>query len=159
MCCTPGQVIVVSDIVNEGKSQKDKLWFFSIDRLDLFLLGIPINVIGVLYVIFVLKEVERKPDIELKRVDNPTFQNKNETEGNSVARDNEIPPNGCLIDLFDPSLVVHRENGEQEIIIFLVILYLVSAGVISGRFYSSQSSIRVTFSKIFALKWLCRGLN
>lgn len=105
--------------------------------LDFFLLGIPINVIGVLYIIFGLKEVERESVIELKAVDNP-----------NAIRDNDHPvekkSKGFLRDFFDPTMIFQcikviikkRKYGEQVVIIFLIILYSISAGAIQGRFHN-----------------------
>lgn len=116
--------------------------------LELFILCIPINVAGIFYIIFGMKEIERKPTIELKGVDNPTFQNGNETvlpEENGTTRDNDHPvekkSKGFLRDFFDPTVAIQcinvitkkRKNGEQTVIIFLIVLHFISIGVAQGN--------------------------
>lgn len=82
----------------------------------------------------------------MKGVDNPTFHNGTDTEGNGVAHDNERPTEkkskGFLRDFFDPTMALQcievitkkRLNGEQAIIIFLIILHFISIGVAQGWF-------------------------
>lgn len=117
--------------------------------LDIFLICLPINLAGIFYIIFGMKEVENKPSMELKGVDNPTFTRPNETETNGGTRENElqnghqpeVKSKGFLRDFFDPTVALQaarvilrkREYGAQAVIIFLIIIQFISVGIASGN--------------------------
>lgn len=123
---------------------------------ELLLICIPINLAGVLYVIFCLKEVERpkKDEIELSPgVDNPGFENVErnlqlrETQNTNGHREMSIsisePKNqpNCLLDFFNPVVAVEcvkvlmrkRENKGRATVILLFAMYFIAIGPSFGE--------------------------
>lgn len=117
---------------------------------------IPINLIGVFYILFVLKEVKReKEEIELNSgVDNPAFDN----DGRLQLRESQNPSGGrsmsisvnepkkqttCyfLLDFFNPIVAVQciqvllrkRENQGRATVILLFVMYFIAIGPAFGE--------------------------
>lgn len=116
---------------------------------------IPINLIGVFYILFILKEVKRdKEEIEMGAgVDNPAFdtdghlqlretQNANGSRNLSisVSQQPENRPN-FLIDFFNPIVAVQcvqvlmrkRENQGRATVILLFVMYFIAIGPAFGE--------------------------
>lgn len=110
---------------------------------------IPINLIGVLYIIFVLKEVKReKPAIDNAGVDNPGFDNASNDNVLHI-RDPQIrkktskpeKETNFLVDFFNPIVAVQcvqvimrkRENQGRAIVILLFVMYFVAIGPAFGE--------------------------
>lgn len=112
---------------------------------------IPINLIGVFYILFVLKEVKRrKSDMELSEsgVDNPAFDNdgqmhiRENANGHraSITVDGEKKPN-FLVDFFNPIVAVQciqvimrkRENQGRATVILLFVMYFIAIGPAFGE--------------------------
>lgn len=110
---------------------------------ELILLCIPINLIGILYILFVLKEVKR--DTNKNENDNPTYENDpqihvHESQNSSdhrLSASAEIKKErNCLVNFFNPIVVIQsykflmqkRKNKGQVFLIFLLILYFVAIG-------------------------------
>lgn len=138
----------------------------------LLLICIPINLIGVFYIIFVLKEVKRenKEEIELTPgVDNPAFDNAErnlhlrETQNANGNRELALTmtdepskkPQNCLIDFFNPIVAVEcvkvlmrkRENQGRAIVILLFVTYFIAIGPAFG-----EEPQEYNFTRI-ALNW------
>lgn len=136
---------------------------------ELLLICIPINLAGVLYVIFCLKEVERpkKEEIELPGVDNPAFENAErnlqlrETQNANGHREMTISisepkkqPN-CLLDFFNPIVAVEcvkvlmrkRENQGRATVILLFVMYFIAIGPSFGEEPNEYNFTRI------ALNW------
>lgn len=132
------------------------LFFSVLKTLDLLLICIPINFIGILYIIFVLKEGKSlKPAAEENGVDNPTFENIdiNDTAAHrpantkdqrsaSVAKDKgEEKKKNFIIDFFNPIVAVQciqvimrkRENKGRSIVILLFVMYFIAIGPSFGE--------------------------
>lgn len=113
---------------------------------------IPINLIGVLYIIFVLKEVKReKPAIERSGVDNAGFENTSNdnilhireaqiTNGRHLPNEEE-KKNNFIVDFFNPIAAVQcvqvimrkRENQGRAIVILLFVMYFIAIGPAFGE--------------------------
>lgn len=118
----------------------------------MLLLCIPINLIGVFYIIFVLKEVKReKPAIEASGVDNPGFDNASNdnvlhireartTNGRRPSAEVETETN-FLVDFFNPIVAVQcvqvimrkRANQGRAIVILLFVMYFIAIGPAFGE--------------------------
>lgn len=145
--------------------------FQSIPSIVLLLMCIPINLIGVFYILFVLKEVkrEKKDEIELSPgVDNPAFDNAErhlhlrETQNSNGNRElaatmAEAPakkPN-CLLDFFNPIVAVEcfkvllrkRENQGRATVILLFVMYFIAVGPAFGEEPNEYNFTRI------ALNW------
>lgn len=133
---------------------------------------IPINLIGVFYILFVMKEVKRevkKEEIELTPgVDNPAFDNAerhihlSETENTNghrevtaaVTTEPSKPPN-CLLDFFNPVVAVEcvkvlmrkRKNRGRAIVILLFVMYFIAIGPAFGEEPNEYNFTRI------ALNW------
>lgn len=123
--------------------------------IELLLICIPINLIGIFYVIFVLKEVKRanKEEIELAPGhDNPAFdnaerslqlhepQNAMSIDGTAVTVD--LPKQRyCLLDFFNPIVAVEcfkvimrkRANQGRATVILLFLMYFIAIGPSFGE--------------------------
>lgn len=137
---------------------------------ELLLICIPINLAGVFYVIFCLKEVERpkKDEIELSPgVDNPAFENAErnlqlrETQNANGHHEMTISINqpkkepNCLLDFFNPVVAVEcvkvlmrkRENQGRATIILLFFMYFIAIGPSFGEEPNEYNFTRI------ALNW------
>lgn len=115
---------------------------------------IPINLIGVLYIIFVLKEVKReKPETDADGIDNAGFETTtdgvtrlNDTQNsnghNNLTTETEAKePTNFFVDFFNPVVAVQclevltrkRENNGRIVVIFLFIMYFVAIGPAFGE--------------------------
>lgn len=143
---------------------------FAHRKIELLLICIPINLAGVLYVIFCLKEVERpkKDEIELTPgVDNPAFENAERNlqlrenqnanghhDMTNPASDAKTPPN-CLLDFFNPVVAVEcvkvlmrkRENQGRATVILLFVMYFIAIGPSFGEEPNEYNFTRI------ALNW------
>lgn len=123
---------------------------------ELFLLCIIINISGIIYLLFVLKEVKRdKKDHD--GVDNPAFEKgKRDTiDGhNSNGRqtfeiDEAQKPRSCLADFFNPIVAVEcfrliarkRMFSARNIVLFILVLYFICVAPIYGRIYQRFACI------------------
>lgn len=119
---------------------------------------IPINIIGIFYIIFVLKEVTREKTAngDVAGIDNPGFENtretsdgdnilhirenKNGTENNLHVAEKEKKTN-WLVDFFNPIVAVQcmkvimrkRENQGRATIILLFFMYFIAIGPAFGK--------------------------
>lgn len=138
-------------------------------RIELLLICIPINLAGVLYVLFCLKEVERpqkKEEVELSPgVDNAAFENAErnvqlrETQNGhremtiTVAEPKKQP--NCFLDFFNPIVAVEcvkvlmrkRENQGRATIILLFVMYFIAIGPSFGEEPNEYNFTRI------ALNW------
>lgn len=120
----------------------------------MFLLCIIINVSGIIYLLFVLKEVkDDKKDHD--GLDNPAFEKgkRDAIDGhNSSGRqtfeiDEAEKPRSCLVDFFNPIVAVEcfqliarkRMFSARNIVIFIIFLYFVCIAPIYGRWTSSST--------------------
>lgn len=113
---------------------------------------IPINLIGVFYIIFALKEVERKkPAVDASGVDNPGFENTSndnvlrirDTQATNGHRSSIVDENktNFFIDFFNPIVVIQcvqvimrkRENQGRAIVILLFVMYFIAIGPAFGE--------------------------
>lgn len=116
---------------------------------------IPINLIGVLYIIFVLKEVKREKPVEGAEpngVDNPGFDNGATTDIAPSTRSASItngrrqstppaPKTNFLVDFFNPIVAVQcvqvimrkRANQGRAIVILIFVMYFVAIGPAFGE--------------------------
>lgn len=128
---------------------------------ELLLMCIPINLIGVFYIMFALKEVKReKPAIDASGVDNPGFDNASNDNvlhiRDAQAANGHHPSSadegnsGCncisaiynfLVDFFNPIVAVQcvqvimrkRENQGRGIVILLFVMYFIAIGPAFGE--------------------------
>lgn len=110
----------------------------------LFLLCIIINLLGIVYLIFVLREPKKHPkkDVQVDGVDNPAFEkSKGEpidginTNGRETLQMDEPqrPVKSCLLDFFNPIVAVEcvrlivkkRPHNARRIVLLLLFLYLI----------------------------------
>lgn len=140
--------------------------------LVLLLICIPINLCGVFYILFVLKEVkrgEKKEEIELTPgVDNLAFDNAernavhvHQTQNTNGHReitlsvpDAKKAPN-CLLDFFNPIVAVEcikvlmrkRKNQGRVTVILLFVMYFIAIGPAFGEEPNEYNFTRI------ALNW------
>lgn len=119
---------------------------------ELLLICIPINLIGVLYVIFVLKEVKHEQKDDRSRrtsgVSNPGFDDMPADRRPSMRRSLSISEEPkfnsnkpCLVDFFNPIVAVNclrvivrkRPNNARRVVILLLVLYFVAIGPAFGE--------------------------
>lgn len=116
---------------------------------------IPINLIGVFYILFILKEVKHeKDDLELTSsgVDNAAFDSEGQTNMREIQNsnghrgsiatdiDSEKKPN-FIIDFFNPVVAVQclqvlmrkRENQGRATVILLFVMYFIAIGPAFGE--------------------------
>lgn len=113
---------------------------------ELILICIPINLIGILYVIFVLKEV--KPHTHEARrpsgVDNAAFESVPVTHRPSrqLSISSEQPEKRpCLVDFFNPIVAINcikvigkkRLYNARRVVVLLLILYFIATGPAFGK--------------------------
>lgn len=164
--------LVGNDNSLENKKKLNECFFslfISSARTELLLICIPINLIGVFYILFVLKEVKRenKEEIELSPgVDNPAFdaerhlqlretQNANgsHTLTASIAPPQKKP--NCLLDFFNPIVAIEcikvlmrkRENQGRATVILLFVMYFIAVGPAFGEEPNEYNFTRI------ALNW------
>lgn len=137
----------------------------------LLLICIPINLAGVFYILFILKEVkrnEKKDEIELTPgVDNPAFdnaehhtqlrelQNSNGHRESTVAITEPTKQPNCLLDFFNPIVAVEcvkvlmrkRENQGRATVILLFVMYFIAVGPAFGEEPNEYNFTRI------ALNW------
>lgn len=131
------------------------VFIFIVFLSGLLLLCIPINLIGVLYIIFVLKEVKREKPVEGAEpngVDNPGFDNGATTDIAPATRSASItngrrqstppaPKTNFLVDFFNPIVAVQcvqvimrkRANQGRAIVILIFVMYFVAIGPAFGE--------------------------
>lgn len=106
----------------------------------MFILGIFINLVGIFYLIFVLKEVKPKKK-DTDGVDNPAFEkskgdgtdNQNSNGRQKLKMDEPAKPKSCLLDFFNPIVAVEcaklivkvREFNARRTVILLLVLYFI----------------------------------
>lgn len=132
---------------------KTHFYFFYRNTLELLLMCIPINVIGVFYIIFILKEVKReKHATDQIGVDNQGFETTNdgvlhirETQNSNGTHTMELEEQpkktNFLVDFFNPIVVVQcaevimrkRENQGRATVILLFVMYFVAIGPAFGE--------------------------
>lgn len=117
---------------------------------ELILLCIPINLIGILYILFVLKEVKRETkneNVQTTGIDNNNSAVENEAQmhAHETQYSNGHRPSASaatkknrnfLVNFFNPIVVIQcykflmkkRQNQGQVFLIFLLILYFVAIG-------------------------------
>lgn len=137
----------------------------------LLLICIPINLLGVFYILFVLKEVKRdtkKEEIELTPgVDNPAFDNAERNvhvqtqtvNGNRevtlTMSDPKKAKSNCFLDFFNPIVAVEcvkvlmrkRKNQGRATVILLFIMYFIAVGPAFGEEPNEYNFTRI------ALNW------
>lgn len=137
----------------------------------MLLICIPINLAGVLYVIFCLKEVDRSPNDEVELsssgVDNPAFdhternvrvretQNANGHREMTISVDEPKKQPNCLLDFFNPIVAVEclkvlmrkRENQGRATVILLFAMYFIAIGPSFGEEPNEYNFTRI------ALNW------
>jgi len=145
--------------------------FQKLGYIMLVLLCIPINLLGVFYILFVLKEVkrEKKEEIEMSPgVDNPAFDNAErhlhlrETQNANGNREITLtmaePPKNqpnCLLDFFNPIVALEcikvlmrkRENQGRAAVILLFLMYFIAIGPAFGEEPNEYNFTRI------ALNW------
>lgn len=139
-------------------------------KIVLLLICIPINLVGVFYILFVLKEVKRdkKEEIEMSPngVDNPAFDNaersahlrESQTNGHremtlSVPEEKKAP--NFFLDFFNPIVAVEcvkvlmrkRENQGRATVILLFVMYFIAVGPAFGEEPNEYNFTRI------ALNW------
>lgn len=133
---------------------------------ELFLLCIVINLIGIIYLLFVLREVKHKKK-NTDGVDNPAYEkskgdaidNQNSNGRRALEMDAPKKPTSCLLDFFNPIVAVEcvqmiikkRAFNARRIIILLLILYFV-VQCPSGKIDVKHSLI----SNRFIISFRCR---
>lgn len=124
------------------------------------------NIFGILYLLFVLKEPKQKRDaIELSGVDNPTFTS--DTNGHSQDTRTEhtngngtsVPSTGaapakeknCLLEFFNPIVAIQcvqvitrkRENGGRATICLVLVMYFIAMGPAFGEEANAYNFTRI----------------
>lgn len=106
----------------------------------MFLLCIIINLIGIIYLIFVLSEVKHEKK-DADGVDNPAYEkskgdtidNQNSNGRHSLEMDKPKKPKNCCLDFFNPIVAVEcvqlivksRAFNARRIVILILILYFI----------------------------------
>lgn len=112
---------------------------------------IPINLIGILYIIFVLKEVKHRKEgensagHETNGVENPAFESvapaapRPSTSHGAPHHQHAHKP--CLVDFFNPVVAINcfqvivreRPHNARRVVILLLVLYFIALGPAFGN--------------------------
>lgn len=129
---------------------------------ELLLLCIPINVAGLLYGIFVLKEVDHKnATTEKNGIDNPGFDNAN-SDATAQVRSSQNGHHGpsanppeekknFFVDFFNPTVAVQclnvimrkRKNQGRAVILLLFFIYFMTVGPAFGEEPNEYNFVRI----------------